>query len=125
MANVLIVDDETDCLNPAKTLLSMHGFDVETATDGHAAIELGRRFVPDVLLVDRMLGGDMDGMQVAEKLQKIIPDLQVILVTGYATVDVEERAAQTPKLQCLTKPVVPGELVQAVQRAAGVGQELS
>ena len=121
MTKVLIVEDDAVCRESLGALLLLNGFDVESAADGREAVELARRFPPDLLIVDIALGGEFDGVQVAEALQAARPQMQTIVITGYANAELQARMQRSPSMQCLTKPVAPGELVSAVRRATEDG----
>ncbi len=72
----------------------------------------------DVLIVDWMLSDDADGLDVAEALRAIHPDLQTIVVTGYPSDDLEARVGSIPAAQYLAKPYKPAQLITAVRTAA-------
>ncbi len=119
LAKVLIVDDEYACRDSLGLLLSLENFDVETAADAKEALDIGVSFAPDVLIVDWMLSDDTDGLQIAEALRAVNPNVQIIVVTGYPSDDLEARVEAIPAAQYITKPYRPGELIAATRRAAG------
>ena len=118
MAKILIVDDEAECRESLRALLSLQGFDIEVAANGAEAVDLGRSFIPDVLVVDLVLGDEMDGIQIAEALRSLNPAMEVVMVTGYLTADLEARIKEGLRVRCLVKPVDPSELLLAVRQAA-------
>ena len=81
---VLLVDDNVDLLDIAETLFRRNGFEVFTAASGPEAVEILRR-TPDigVLFTDVVMPG-MSGIQLGHEARKILPDIKVILVSGYA-----------------------------------------
>jgi len=78
MHKILIIDDETDILEIIKYNLIKEGFEVETAENGHAGIELAKKFVPDLILLDVMMP-QMDGIEVCENIRSM-KELQATLV---------------------------------------------
>jgi len=118
MAKILIVDDDDSCRDASRVLLCGEGFEVETAADGREALDLATRFMPDVLLVDWMLQDHMDGVEVARALQSTAPQMRALVITGYLSAELEERIAEFPFARCLTKPLPPGDLIEAVRKAA-------
>ncbi len=118
MTKVLIVDDDEVCRESAAALLSTHGFTVELAEEGRQAIALGTRFLPDVLLVDRMLGGNIDGIEVAEMIRQVHPAMKTIVITGYTDSELDGQIGNLPAAKCLMKPVAPERLIAAVEEAA-------
>jgi len=63
-------------------------------------------------------GGRMDGVEVAQVFRSANPDLRVVMVTGFASADLEARMKKEPSTRLLVKPVMAGELVKAVQDTA-------
>lgn len=82
MNRVLLVDDERDALEVLEWQLGDSGTEVRTALDGDAAIEIGRKFRPDVLITDYCLSGDRTGTEVIRALRAELPALRAVLVTG-------------------------------------------
>lgn len=66
---VLVVDDETDCVDSLALLLRLWGHDVRTARDGPAAVQVAMVWRPDVVVCDIMLPG-MDGLQLGAELRR-------------------------------------------------------
>jgi two-component system alkaline phosphatase synthesis response regulator PhoP len=65
---ILVVDDEEDILEILKYNLEKEGFDVKTAGDGNAGIEIAEKFEPHLIILDIMMPG-MDGIEVCQKLR--------------------------------------------------------
>jgi two-component system alkaline phosphatase synthesis response regulator PhoP len=70
MNKILIIDDEQDILDIIKYNLVKEGFEVQTANDGLSGIELGKKFRPDLILLDVMMP-QMDGIEVCETIRSI------------------------------------------------------
>jgi two-component system alkaline phosphatase synthesis response regulator PhoP len=80
---ILIVDDEPHLRSGLRRILEKEGYKVTTASDGEAALKLGRQITPDVVLLDIMMPG-MDGREVCRRIREIVPDVQVIYITARA-----------------------------------------
>src|SRR5688572_10759034 len=80
---ILVVDDERDLVDLIAYNLGRNGYDVLTASDGHAALELARRESPDLVILDLMLPG-LDGTEVARLLRAdpTTAAIPVILLTA-------------------------------------------
>lgn len=94
------------------------GFEVQTAASGREAIDLGAGLRPDVLLSDWMLKGSIHGLHVSEILRIVDPGLRTILITGYASDDLEEEARRARISGFIEKPFDRTTLQAAVQQAA-------
>jgi len=118
VTKILIVDDDQSCRESLRLLLSLENFDVAVAADGQEALALAQDYVPDVLLVDWKLSGPIDGLQIAEALRAIHPKMQVVVITGYPSAELEARIRSLPAFQYLTKPFITSELLAGVRKAA-------
>ena len=79
----LVVDDDSDVLDAAVALFRTMGFEVLPATNGQEAIELAKRHRDlDVLFSDVLMPG-VDGVSAAREAKKLVPELKVILVSGF------------------------------------------
>jgi DNA-binding NtrC family response regulator len=81
---VLLVDDDPQVRAVASKMLEMQGFDVITAADGEAGVELFRRHAHEVVLVVLDLAMPvMDGKQAFREMIRVRPDVRVVLSSGY------------------------------------------
>ncbi len=105
MATILIVDDEPVILDVFRRFLEGEGRTLLLAGSAREALEAGRREAHlDVALVDKNLG-DGSGLDVARELKAAKPDVEVILVTGYASLDSAIQAVQIGAFDYVTKPI--------------------
>lgn len=119
MPCVLIVEDDTDVREFMQVLLSTHGFETMTASNGREALERMRARRPCLVLLDLMMPV-MDGWQFrAVQLEEpAIADVPVVCVTAVAE---QTERIQRLKAPCLRKPVEFQALLEAVQGACGQG----
>ncbi|MFN8391762.1 MAG: response regulator [Bdellovibrionota bacterium] len=118
MANVLIVDDEREYREELYSALANAGYDVMTRGNGFAAIDLGVRLRPEVLIVDWMLKDSIDGLSVSDVLRTVEPRTRVIVMTGFASRDLRDQSTAKNVAEFLDKPFSMGEITSAVRRAA-------
>ncbi len=113
---LLVVDDEEDFRTVVAEHLEDLGHHVTSAADGEAAATLARRRSFDVALVDMKMPG-MSGIELLERLQEIDSGLEVILITGHATVETAVGAMKKGAYDYLLKPCRLSELEDAVAGA--------
>ena len=89
MSKVLLVDDEPRILLLLQSLLKTNKYEVETARDGNAALDIVRAGGIDIMITDLRMT-PMDGMTLFQEVHKLRPSMPVILLTAYASEDVTE-----------------------------------
>lgn len=100
-ANVLVIDDDASVRHLIVECLEILGYEVRQAADGEEGLALLREQPPDLLMVDFIMP-KLNGAEVIEQARKLVPDLPVILATGYADAQVSgtvlehERVLQKP-----------------------------
>jgi DNA-binding NtrC family response regulator len=113
---LLLVDDEVGYLEVLRKRLRVRGFEVTTASSGALAIQALRGADFDVAVVDLKME-DMDGIDVLKILKKMLPTMQVIMLTGHGS----ERAARDGlalgAFDYLTKPVGLDVLIETIEAA--------
>lgn len=114
---VLLVDDEVDFVDVLADRLEARGLQVVKAHDGKQALEAAEERVFDAIVLDMAMPG-MDGLETLEGLLKINPDLQVILLTGQATLEQAATAIRIGALDLMEKPADIGILVSKIELAA-------
>ena len=116
MHNVLIIDDEPVQAGILGEILAHEGFDVTTHTQPEQALALAQRQSFDLVICDLKMPG-MDGVQLLQQLRKIHPDLTVIIMTAYGTIETAVNAMRHGAFDYVTKPFSKEELLITVQRA--------
>src|SRR5690242_20533966 len=84
MPTVLIIDDEPNIRRMVGALLGAEGYDVKEAQDGAQGSARAVDNDPDVVLLDLMMPGNLDGMQTLERLRADLPDSPVVMMSGKA-----------------------------------------
>jgi len=104
VAKILIVDDEPVVLDVLRRLLEEDGRDIALATSPAEAIATANRGLLDVALVDKNLQG-ASGLDLSRALKNVQPEMEVILITGYASLETAIEAVQIGAFDYLTKPI--------------------
>jgi DNA-binding NtrC family response regulator len=114
---VLLVDDEEEFVEVLADRLEARDLEVETAENGQTALAKAGQKVFDAILLDLAMPG-MDGIETLKGLLGINPDLQVILLTGQATLGQAVEAMKLGALDFLEKPADIDVLVAKIDDAA-------
>jgi DNA-binding NtrC family response regulator len=115
---ILIIDDEAEIRESLQTLLEMEGYQVETADSAHHGLTcLGERPF-DLLLLDLALP-DRNGLDLLSELRNHDPQLSVIMITAYGTVENAVRAMQSGAVNFVQKPWDNEKLLADVRAAVG------
>ncbi|MEY8876249.1 MAG: response regulator transcription factor [Leptothrix sp. (in: b-proteobacteria)] len=114
---ILIVEDQVDIRKLIRMTLEFGQFEIHEAADGESGLALARSLKPDVVLLDVMMPGELDGYQVchAIKLDDALQSVRIIMLTarGQATdVSAGERSGADAYL---IKPFSPLELIDRVE----------
>ncbi len=113
---ILLVDDEVKFLNAISGRLSLKGFEVTTAANGDDAINAAQKGGFDVAVLDLQMPGT-DGSQLLEILKEKHKFIEIIMLTGHATVDSAIECTKLGAFKYLEKPYDFDKLVEALQQA--------
>ncbi len=113
---VLLVDDEVDFREVLRLRMEKRGLETDTAENGLQALEMvtGKNY--DAVVLDLAMPG-MDGIETLEKLLQQKPDLQIIVLTGQATVEKGVMAMKMGAADFLEKPAEIKALVDKIEKA--------
>jgi len=115
---VLVVDDEVEFSEALAERMKARGLSVDTVESGEAAIEAVRKKDFEVVILDLAMPG-MDGLETLKRLRKENPDLQIIVLTGRATVRKGVEAMKLGALDLLEKPADIKEIMDRIEQAKG------
>jgi len=113
---VLVVDDERDLLLSLQKALSKEGFRVLIAERGRQALEILQREPVDVMLCDLRMP-EMSGTELLRETKKLVPDVEVIMLTAYGTVESAVEAMKQGAYDFITKPFKRVTVVKAIEKA--------
>jgi DNA-binding NtrC family response regulator len=115
---VLLVDDEQDLLEVIRERMHIKGIEVSTTTSAWDALEKIEKEFYDAIVIDLMMP-EMNGLEVLTAIKEIKPDLQVILLTGMATVEKEIEASKLGAADLMEKPPDLEQLVKKIRMNKG------
>jgi len=115
-ARILLVDDEPDMLENCSRILSRQGYACVTAENGRAALAILEHERPDLILTDLKMP-EMDGMALLQHAHAMDPDLPVIVITGFASIESAVTAVREGAFDYLPKSFSVDQLRVAVERA--------
>jgi len=113
---ILIIDDELQILSFLRNLFQLEGWEVHEASSGEEGIEKIERERYDVILTDLRMPG-ADGIEVLQTVKKIQSDAEVVVMTGYGTVDSAIEAMRGGAFHYLTKPFRAEEVLHLIKKA--------
>ncbi len=111
---ILIVDDELSVRQSLRDWFLEDGFEVETATDGNAALEKMNAGPFDIIVIDLKMPG-MDGITLQKRVKDIDKNAAVVILTAYASVETAVEALKLGAFDYVTKPVDPDDLSNLIR----------
>jgi CheY-like chemotaxis protein len=114
-ARILAVDDEAVVLDSFRKILVLAGFSVDTVESGPEALTLLRSRDYDFLFTDLKMPG-MDGVEVVKAARHLRPDIDVVVITGYGTIETAVETMQFGAVDYVQKPFTEEELVAMANR---------
>jgi DNA-binding NtrC family response regulator len=121
-ANILVMEDETTVAKGLEMVLSEAGYQVALAATGHAAVDtmFEKRF--DLLVADLRLP-DMDGLDVIKMAKEKWPSTEVVVITGYSSVDSAVTSMKLGAYDYLPKPFTEAQITESIRGALGKREE--
>ncbi|MBU1195467.1 MAG: sigma-54 dependent transcriptional regulator [Proteobacteria bacterium] len=113
---VLLIDDDQSLRRVTEYNLSEKGFDVVTAASGKQGLELFATVCPDLVVTDVKLG-DMNGLDLLETFKKQIPDIPVIVMTAFGSIEMAVQAMHKGAFNFITKPFDRDTLILTCKKA--------
>jgi signal transduction histidine kinase/DNA-binding response OmpR family regulator len=113
---ILVVDDEPGILRLTRRLLEREDFDVITTSTARQAMEILDRRPVDLLLVDIRLPG-LDGFELMTQAREMLPELAVVIMTGYGTVETAIESLHRGVDGLILKPFIGSDFILAVKSA--------
>jgi DNA-binding NtrC family response regulator len=116
---VLIIEDEAVLAKKIAKFLQRQGFEVRVAGNGRDGLDTLKAFLPDAVVLDFNLPGEMNGLEVLKRIRSFDPGIKVVMVTGQGNVRLAVDAMKAGAFDYLSKPVVLSELTLLIDRAIG------
>ena len=120
---LLLVDDEERFLSTTKKLLNKKGIQALTATSGEKALEVLETHTVHVVILDVKMPG-MDGNATLKEIKRRFPLVEVIMLTGHATVESAVDGLKAGAIDYLMKPADLGELIEKAGEAFAKRQRI-
>jgi len=115
-ARILVIDDDESMRDSCRQALSRKASRVEVAEDGLSGLEILAKEAFDLVILDLKMPG-LSGMEVLNRIKQEYPEVVVIVITGYATVESAVEAMRHGAYDFLPKPFTPESLRTIVERA--------
>jgi DNA-binding response OmpR family regulator len=117
--SILIVDDEEHIRLTISKSLEILGVEIGEAANGEQALQKIKQKNYGVIILDLRLPGGMDGLEVLRKVRETRPDIRVIMVSAYGTIDSAVEAMKLGAVDFLQKPFAAAEIRELVARVIG------
>lgn len=114
-ARILCVDDETVILDSFRKILVIDGYNVDTVETGQEALGLVQAHHYDFVFTDLKMPA-MDGVDVVKSVKEMRPDMDVIVITGYATVESAVECMKFGAMDYIQKPFTEEELLNFTRK---------
>jgi two-component system NtrC family response regulator len=115
-ASILIVDDEEGIRHGLENLFRREGFTVHAAAGCDSAVSAAAKFPIDVAVVDIRLRGGQSGIDLLKQLKVLEPDIVVIVITGFGSIDTAVASLKAGAADYFLKPIDNGKLLDAVRK---------
>ncbi len=113
---ILIVDDDEVVRRSYRRSLESLSCNVEAASNGEEALQTMERDPVDVVLLDMRMPGQ-DGLSVLRTIKQKWPESEVVIITGYPTVDSAKEAVRLGAYDYLSKPMAPQDVINVTDSA--------
>ena len=123
---VLIADDEARICNLIKVLIDWQelGFDIcGLVQNGNDALLLCEKYQPDILITDIRMP-DLNGLELIKAVKSLLPNIQVIIITGYSQFEYAHQALRYGVVDYLLKPVKKNELIAALRKSIETSEQI-
>lgn len=118
---ILVIDDEEIVQVSCKRTLVPEGYVVDVAASGKEGLELFEKYKYDLVLIDLKMPG-MDGIEVLVNIKRQRPEQNVMIMTGYDTVEHIVESISSGAAHYLEKPFTPDTLIERIKEV--LGQEM-
>lgn len=115
MTRLLVVDDEEKIISMLKRVLSGENFEVDGAVNEQNALELMERHLYPIVILDIKFP-DTSGTVLLKEFKKQNPLVNIVILTGYASIENIAECMGSGAVDCFTKPLDMDEFVEAIQR---------
>ncbi|WCE92803.1 response regulator transcription factor [Acidithiobacillus ferriphilus] len=118
VSNIMVVDDDITFCRVLSTAFSRRGFRVCTVHDTADTITVAEKHLPDAVVLDLRMPG-ISGLELITPLRNIIPDIRILVLTGYASIATAIEAIKLGAVYYLTKPADADEIIARLNEHNG------
>ena len=111
---ILVVDDDAIVIKSCKRILEAEGLEVSTVPSADEALEMIKKYEFDLLLIDVKMPKH-DGMFLMREILKVIPDMPIVVMSGYPTPETVSDVLKLGATQFIPKPFRPDELIKTIR----------
>lgn len=121
MKRILIVEDQADIRKLIRMTLEFENYEIHEASDGSFGLRMAQAIKPDVMLLDVMMPGELDGLQVCQRIKSdpVMKATKVVLLTARGQQKDREAGEQVGADEYLIKPFSPLQLIETLERLIG------
>jgi CheY-like chemotaxis protein len=118
MKRVLIVEDQSDIRKLIRMTLEFEDYEIHEAADGAVGLHMVQAVRPDLVLLDVMMPGEFDGLQVCQRIKSdpSLAPMKVVLLTARGQARDREAGAAARADEYLVKPFSPLQLIETIER---------
>jgi DNA-binding response OmpR family regulator len=118
MKRVLIVEDQPDIRKLIRMTLEFEAYEIHEADDGASGLRMALALQPDLVLLDVMMPGELDGLQVCQRIKSdaTLAGVRVVLLTARGQTRDREAGQRAGADEYLVKPFSPLQLIDTIER---------
>ena len=118
MKSILIVEDQPDIRKLIRMTLEFEPYEVNEASDGVTGLRVASEVTPDLMLLDVMMPGELDGLQVCKRIKSdpALKDIRIILLTARGQSRDLDAGREAGADEYLVKPFSPLQLIETIER---------
>ncbi|TXI19165.1 MAG: response regulator [Roseateles sp.] len=118
MKRVLIVEDQADIRKLIHMTLEFEAYEIHEAADGAQGLRLASALRPDLILLDVMMPGELDGLQVCQRIKQdpTLAGIKIVLLTARGQARDREAGSKAGADDYLVKPFSPLQLIDTIER---------
>ena len=116
MKKILIVDDHADIRKLIRMTLEFEDYDIHEAADGESAVSMAEAIHPDLVLMDVMMPGTVDGLEACRRMRALpaLANIHVMLLSARGQARDREAGLQAGAHAYLVKPFSPFQLIESI-----------
>ena len=121
MKRILIVEDQADIRKLIRMTLEFESYEIHEASDGAFGLRMAQAIKPDLMLLDVMMPGELDGLQVCQRIKSdpAFKSIKIVLLTARGQQKDREAGEQAGADEYLIKPFSPLQLIETLERLVG------